>query len=589
MVTRVDVASDGVRWDRMTSAQGWSPRSRKALILSPRPARVKQLSLARSPGDLIQPPRGVYKNVVMLGAKPGIPVAKTRATRLLVAAVLFALHASSASAGTPWFEDVSVAAGVDADHDSTAFSVGQAWLDADRDGWLDLFVTNQSGPNHLFMNDRDGAFSEWPQFDTVAVPADVSNGVAIADVDNDGWPDIYVTCDGPNRLFRNLAGQGFVDIAPQLGLDQDDNSQVAAWADVNGDGVLDLYVVNYPASSSGHDRGADVIDAFYISQVGGGWIDQGPSMAFAELHKPGLAVAFFDFDLDGDQDLYVVNDKLWGNTLWRNDGPPSPGCGPGWCFTDVSAASNADREVFGMGIAIGDYDLDGDFDLYFSSIGEQVLLQSQVAQGSMTFVEQSDPSGLNFGEIGWATLFLDADNDGDEDAYIANYGTTPANADRFYVNDGGVFTDISTTSGISTLGRTQGAAQGDYDNDGRIDVATTDWNDQYRLFRNVRADDHGWVAFTLTGSPGMNRDAIGALIRIVDGSGRSQLRQVMSGGSRGAGNQVWAHFGLGNSELQTVEIQWPNGARFTLTGLEARRRHDLVFAELDSIMTSSFE
>lgn len=464
--------------------------------------------------------------------------------------------------GQPFFEDVSDQAGITATHNAFIFGTGQAWLDVDRDGDLDLFVSNREGPNHLYINQNNGQFIESAQFDSLAVPADRSTGVVVADYDNDGWLDIYVNCDGPNRLFRNLGGQGFEDVAQLAGVANPHNSQVATWADLNQDGWLDLYVGNYRIATDATDAGGNpaVPDALYLNQGNGTFLDMADQLDSVQTHKPALAVTFVDIDRDGDQDLYVINDRLAGNTLWRNDGPPVAGCGPHWCLTDISLPTGTDRPVFGMGIAIADYDHDGDDDLYFSSLGEQVLLQNQSESGSLVFVDVSTSAGLDFDSSGWATLFIDVDNDSWDDAYLATYGTMIEHADQFYLNQrDGTFVPVSETSGIQSLTRSEGAAMGDFDNDGMMDVIVSDMGSRYRLYRNISPSDAHWVSIELTGRPPINADAIGAVVELTTDQGQNHRRELISGGSRGAGNQLRLHFGLGQQNIASARIIWPDG------------------------------
>lgn len=469
-----------------------------------------------------------------------------------------------------YFEDVSLTAGVNDPHGSDTFGVGQAWLDVERDGDLDLFVSNREGPNHLYINQGDETFTQPAEFANLAMPDDICHGVAIGDYDNDGWQDIYVTCDGANRLFRNLGGTAFTDVAASAGVDNPLKGQVATWADVNGDSHIDLYVVNYggdsPVGAPQTEGPQEFPDAFYINQGDGTFIDMGPELDINERNKPGLAVTFLDFDFDGDMDLYVVNDRLFGNTMWRNDGPPTESCPMTWCFTDVSALTNSNRKVYGMGIAVGDYDLDGDEDLYFSSIAEQVLLQNQLAQGSATYIERSDESGLNYEATGWATLFLDVENDTWLDAYVATTNFSDDDMDEFYINQrDGTFLPFGSVSGIVTDTFSEGAAMGDFNNDGRMDVAVTDPGTRFLLFKNITTDANNWVSFELQGSGPINRDALGTTIEIEASNGKTYRKTLVSGGSRGSGNELRLHFGLGTATIVNTTVHWPNSVEEALS------------------------
>ena len=524
-------------------------------------------------------------------AKP--PIVPIHLRPILILTISLSGVGATPGFAQPYFEDISLSAGIDDPHNSTTFGVGQAWIDVERDGDLDLFVSNRNGPNHLYINEGDETFSEPAEFSNLAMPADVCNGVAIGDYDNDGWQDIYVTCAGPNRLFRNLNGAAFTEVGASAGVDNVHNGQVAAWADVNNDGWIDLYAVNYgPVGGGDPDRpeGAGTSrDAFYLNQGDGTFVDMGGELDATELNKPGLAVTFLDFDFDGDLDLYVINDRLFGNTLWRNDGPPSPECTITWCFTDVSVETGADRPVYGMGIAVGDYDLDGDEDLYFSSIAEQVLLQSQLAQGSTSYIDRSHESGLNFDAAGWATLFLDVDNDTWLDAYVATWNLSENDMDEFYVNQqDGTFLATGAASGIQTATFSEGAAMGDFNNDGLMDVAVTDPGTQIFLYKNVSSGAGNWVSFELHGNGPVNRDALGTTIVIQATDGKSYRRTLVSGGSRGAGNEVRLHFGLGSASIQSAIVYWPNGQQHEIPA-QAGTINTIQYAPQGMLVRDGFE
>jgi len=476
---------------------------------------------------------------------------------LLVGVWMPALHAIQ-------FEDVNTAAGISASHDAMQPSCGQAVADVDGNGWLDFFTTGDGDPNALYLNQGDGTFAAAPFEDQVATSN--CGPAAFADYDNDGWADLYVGCQRgeDNHLFRNTGGNGFQDVTAAAGVNHTNRSEAVTWADFNEDGWLDLFVGTYPQSSHADRSDPQNWDQLFISNGDGTFTSISDGLDPAQLVKTALAATFADLDNDGDLDLYVVNDKEDGNTLWRNDGP---GCG-GWCFTDVSVATGADRPVFGMGIAADDPDLDGDLDLYFSSIAEQVYLRNDLTEtGSLSFTESSTAVNLDYDTIGWATHFLDADNDRRLDAYLASSRTTPAPVpDRFYRNIGGLnapdFDDISATSGdVSDGAPTMGASQWDYDGDGRQDLLACNWNQGYRLLRNITGNAGHWLALALSGTQGhgINRDAIGTRVTVTTPDGQSQIREVASGQARGGNSSLVAHFGLGSYTSAEVLIEWPDG------------------------------
>ena len=458
-------------------------------------------------------------------------------------------------------------------------------VDVNNDGLQDIFVSNQLGPNYLYINQGNGTFAEDPAFANMSMSSDISKGVSVADYNNDGWQDIFVSCHGGNRLFRNNLGVSFTEVTQTAGIVDSGDSFVSAWNDVNNDGWLDLFVTNYPA-----DLGNDTYDILYMNNGDGTFTDASSDFDLSQTSKSALAVQFIDYDNDGDQDLYVVNDKNQGNTLWRNDGPAVPGCGTHWCFTDVSVSSNSNREVWGMGIAIADYDMDGDYDFYFSSIGEQVLLQNQTSQGQPVFIERSNESGLNFDSAGWATIFADFDNDGWEDAYLATFGTENQNADRVYLNAAnGAFTDISATGGITNLLVTQGAAQGDLDNDGKVDMLVGNMGSHYSLYRNSVVNSHHWIKIHLNGQSPINRNAIGTRVLVRSSDGKTRMRTLTSGGSHAAGNELNLHFGLGSATITQIDVRWPDGSVTMLDDVASNQFLVIDYEAPEAVFRSGFE
>jgi len=486
-----------------------------------------------------------------------------------------------------FFEDVTNQTNVTTVHSSLNFMLGtgQAWLDVNNDGYEDIYFSNQDGSNSLFINNQNETFSKNAIYDTVNLPNSHDFGVSITDVNNDGFQDIFVTSYGQNKLLINVNGLAFQDVSNQWGLTDENYSIASTWADVNQDGWLDVYVVNYS-----QENDLDEADKLYLNDQGTGFIDASADLSpISHLAKYGLAVQFVDYDMDNDMDLYVINDKEQQNTLWRNDGIATSNCGTYVCFTDVSVLTQTNRAVWGMGIAIADYDLDGDFDFYFSSIAEQVLLVSQISQGSQVFIEKSIQSGLDFNAIGWATLFLDVNNDQFPDVYLATADRTVDKNDRLFIsNQGQQFTDVSNVSGIDDLLMTIGAAKGDFNNDGLVDLVVGNWNENFMLYKNINPSTNNWVKFKLIGGQDINALAIGAKVIVKTSNGNELLDFVVSGGSHGAGNSLILSYGLGVHTLDDVQVIWPNGIISTYYGLAVNQQHQLTYPG-DLIFSHSFE
>ncbi len=510
----------------------------------------------------------------------------------------------SAIKDTSLFHDVSAAAGIAAAHrgiwhenmpvpyDGGYLAAGSAWADYDKDGWVDLFLAGNHAPNKLYRNQGDGSFALSEFSDRLSLPDVPSGGAVWADYDNDGWRDLYVLNAGANRLFRNLEGAGFTDVTAEAGVGDIGKGTTAAWGDYDEDGHLDLYVTNwscYPECELlDFSRSRD---ALYHNNGDGSFSDVSGLLEFEALLGAGFAVSWLDYDDDRDLDLYVVNDKAvnaLGNVLWRNDGA---GCA-GWCFTNVSEAAKAGAVAHGMGLASGDYDNDGDLDLYFSNmISSMILLENQ---GDGVFKDSSEYAGVDYRTgtaVGWGTAFFDYDNDGWLDLFLAASGTSavtrqlegePDSPDSIYglppqYGSGGlhfVYPDMlyhnrrdgsfrpmnqSLFSGENRA--TMGFSTADYDRDGRVDFALTWWNEGHGLFQNRshEAEINHWIAFELEGGGDIDRDAIGTRLRVVGDDGLSQIREVKSGSSLGAGNDMTLHFGLGEASIERVIVSWLNG------------------------------
>ena len=507
--------------------------------------------------------------------------------------------AAGAQGDSPIFADASERAGIDAVHralwdDKEAMrgylAIGQAWGDYDRDGWVDLYVTGNLAPNALYRNLGDGGFERSEHSDQVSLPDVASGGVVWADVDNDGWLDLYVVNDGANALFLNEEGAGFRDITLEAGVGDTGKGTSAAFADYDNDGWLDLYVTNW----SCYPECAPVdftlqADRLYHNNGDGSFTDVTGALDYAMTLGAGFAPGFVDYDGDGDLDLYVVNDKLKneiGNVLWRNDGA---GCGH-WCWANVSAGSGADLLINGMGLDAADYDNDGDLDMYITDMVYTMYLLRNDAGG---FVNRAEASGaaINYGPnagVGWGAVFFDYDNDGWQDLYVATteYFQTfpelevsfmnPRDDSLFHNRGDGSFADVSASSGIGDPLPTLGVAYADYDRDGDLDLVTGNWNSGYRLYENLAARGN-WLSLDLRGNDPINRDAVGARVYAVTEDGVTQLQTVKIGSGLGGSNQLPLHFGLGESRLADLRIVWSNGVECRFAGVPANQRLRLEY------------
>ena len=519
-------------------------------------------------------------------------------------------------AGDAPFIDRSGAAGIDFHHTSYpgeffAIGGGVVVLDYDNDGFHDVYVSNSVGPSALYRNDGDGTFRDMAAAAGVDDPAGRGNGGCAADYDNDGDSDLYVTNYGRSRLFSNNGNGTFADVSASTIGDYETEKRYTgcAWGDYDRDGYLDLVVVSHVSES------ADIVTtrSFYLGLAGlslyhnerDGTLANVTHLLGDTAARPiegnagnifgaGFQPGWLDFDNDGDLDLYVVNDvgrEVHPNVLWRNDGA---GPGNGWKFTDASMALGAQARMDGMGLAVGDYDLDGSLDMFMTNINDNVLLRNN-ADGT-GFTDATDDAGVGSGKIGlkirisWGTFFFDYDNDGDEDLYVASgylgEDLQPANPRQqpnlLLRNErDGTFLDVSSGSGTDDPGVGRGAAFLDYNNDGCLDLLLANYGQASRLLQNRCDSGNHWIIVNVRGTAS-NRDGIGSRITLIAGDS-VQIREVSAGGSQMGQNMPGVHFGLGEADtVDSLTIRWPSGNTQTIVDVPADQRIDIVETDLTS-------
>ncbi len=483
---------------------------------------------------------------------------------------------------------------------------GVALLDYDNDGWLDIYLVNGSTfqaldgkatppQAALFHNNRDGTFTN------VAAAAGVTNdrwgvGVVVGDYDNDGWPDIYVTNYGENRLYHNNHDGTFTDVAEKAGVALGGWSTGATFGDYDGDGFLDLFVPGYVhfvregsavVSSANQTavgcqyRSTQVAcgprgmqgerDHLFHNNGDGTFTDVSAKAGVGDSSRYyGLSSLFVRLSGNKRLDLVVANDST-PNYLYLNRGNGK--------FEDDSYASgyafNKDgRETASMGIAAGDYTNDGRIDLLNTTFSDDydVLYRND---GGANFSDVSSEAGIANATIpflGWGDGFLDYDNDGWKDILIANghvypmvdahdWGITYAERPLLFHNlKSGKFALVPAVekSGLAVVIPARGMAFGDLFNDGKIDAVINNIDDVPTLLRNVNADHNHWVEIRLIGQGKSPRDAVGATV-YVTANGLRQREDVLSGGSFASSNDQRVHFGLGPDRGPIeVEIDWPD-------------------------------
>lgn len=502
------------------------------------------------------------------------------------------------------FEDVSESVGLNAKHtgswdmfspdfSSGYLGVGQAWADFDNDGWLDLFVTGNQSENSLYRNTGEGAFELSTLSSDVSLPESLSGGAVWADYDNDGFKDLYVLAHGKNALFHNDAGQGFSEVTDFAGVGDTGKGMTATWGDYDGDSFLDLYVTNWscvPECGSVANAKYELAqDRLYHNLGNGRFEDASHLLSYEKLLGSGFTASFTDFDSDGDMDIYVVNDELIntiGNVLFRNDGA---GC-DGWCFTDASQETGAGVIIAGMGLAVADYDNDQDLDMYFSNlVNAHALLQND----GQAFSDVAKRAGVEVGPspaVGWGSIFFDYDNDGWQDLALATTEFVQYSLSRppdgmlfphknlLYANTkDGSFEDVTPHAWIDKPQPSMGIAYADYDKDGKLDFVVGNFNEGYALHHNKLQNAHNWLNIRLQGANDINRDAVGSRVYLTDTNSMTQMQEVISGSSLGAGSDLALHFGLGQADIKSIRIVWSNGSETLLSDIQANQHLTLSY------------
>jgi hypothetical protein len=501
------------------------------------------------------------------------------------------------------FHDVAAVAGIrftyrdgqEAGHfailESLGGGAGQA--DFDRDGRVDPILAGggQFGesksilglPPGLFRNVGAWTFEDRTREARVDLSRIYNHGIAIADYDDDGFPDLLVTGFGGLMLFRNQGDGTFVEEAQASGMTDELWSSSAAWADINGDGWLDLFVVHYVNwSFDNHptcpgptrDKPVEVCppryfdglpDVLYFSRGDGSFFDASEAAGLRKDGK-GLGVVLADVDLDGDVDVYVSNDTV-PSFLYQNDGAghlEEIGLISGTALGDKGIPNGS------MGVDVADFNLDGRPDIWVVNY-EQESIALYRNEGRSFFLHVSQAAGVtSVGGlfVGWGTAFFDMDHDGDEDAFVSNghvirfpINTTVDQAPLLFENlEGRRFENVAPSAGdyLTSQHRGRGVSAGDLDNDGDIDLVVSRVNQPVAVLRCDSQTKNHWLTLQLVGTTS-NRDAIGAQIRIHTSKG-VQLRLRKGGSSYASSHDPRVNIGLGSDErAQKVEIRWPSG------------------------------
>jgi len=513
------------------------------------------------------------------------------------------------------FTDITEKAGITFKHVSSpekkyiveSMSGGVALFDYDNDGYLDIYLVNsltvdmvkskQKTRSALYHNNGDGTFTD------VTEKAGVGDigwgmGVAIGDYNNDGFDDIYVTCLGPNHLLKNNGNGTFTDVTQKAGVGDPRWSTGAAFVDYDNDGKLDLFVSNYVDFDVNHlpEFGKDRTcqfkgipvqcgprglpgagDTLYHNNGDGTFTDVSKKAGVSDPDGYyGLGVIASDFDGDGLVDIYVANDST-PNFLYHNNGD---GTFKDIGFNSGTAVNENGSEQGSMGVTLGDYDHDGRLDLFITNFDDDYnTLYHNDGHGSFTDVSYAAKvAAVSLPYVGWGTKFFDYDNDGWVDLLVVNghvYPQLPTYRQRNLVhhnNRDGTFTEVGAQLGAPFVEKRtgRGAAFGDIDNDGDVDVIINNLDGPPQLLRNEGGNANNSVLIKLIGTKS-NRDGIGARVTVVAGD-LKQLDEVHSGDSYLSQSDMRLPFGLEKrTKIDLIEVHWPSGVVDKIANVNANK------------------
>ncbi|OLE11718.1 MAG: hypothetical protein AUG89_09210 [Acidobacteria bacterium 13_1_20CM_4_56_7] len=518
--------------------------------------------------------------------------------------------------------DITASTGIQFEHYSSpeqkfiveSMSGGVALIDYDRDGWPDIYFTNaqnvdmalhgRKAPSALYRNNHDGTFTDVTDVAGVGYPC-WAMGVAVGDYNNDGWPDLLVTCFGGVVLYRNNADGTFTDVTNSAGLGGDSQwATGAAFGDYDGDGWTDLFVAHYVdfhlddmaafgSSETCKYMGIDVQcgprglkgspDNLYHNNRNGTFTDVSERSGVRDAeHRYGLTAIWSDFDNDGKLDLLVTNDGQ-PNYLYRGDGAGR--------FVDAGFSSGVALNENGaaqanMGVALGDFLHKGCMSVLISHFDNEYAAFYR-NDGDMSFTDISNASGIakgTRGYVGWGDALVDFDNDGWEDFFLVNGHVYPQvdsihskvtylEPKLLFLNQhDGTFEDLSKLAGaaIQIPQVSRGMAVGDLFNDGKLEAVTENLAGRPMILRPEGGLRNHWISFQLEGIKS-NRLALNARVRATAGD-LVQFSEVISGGSYLSQNDLRIHFGLGDhASVDKAKVFWPDGSGETMTNLIADR------------------
>lgn len=470
---------------------------------------------------------------------------------LLLALLILANHGLFAQLS---YVDRSLRAGIFDLGSNHGVSIG----DINNDGLEDVYVAVRTAgtTNKLYLN-RGGIMFE--EIGVQAGVADIGASTAATwgDINNDGFIDLYVgNTDSPNMLYLNNGDLTFTNITEEAMVGDEFDPRSVHFADVDNDGWLDIYVHNFDTQNVLYKNNGDKTFSDFTLESGA--LDIGPAMG----------TIFFDMDDDGDQDLYVLNDGS-KNAFFKNNGDGT--------FENISEGSGLDIGCSCMGADFGDYDLDGDYDIYITNWGINFLFENN---GDGTFTDKGEFFEVDDKGVGWGTFWFDYDNDGYQDIYLANNQSLSNVPNILYRNKGGnEFEVVSTDSPIESPFTSFGTAAVDVDNNGFQDIVVANWggNSRNRLYVNENREGNA-ILIKAIGTKS-NASAIGANV-IIKAGGKQQMDQVNGATGYASQSSLVLHFGLGELEvIDELIVKWPSGLEESYKNLPVNRYFVITEAE----------
>lgn len=488
--------------------------------------------------------------------------------------VLFMLGVAGISFGQASFQESAVALRTDVTYGNSFLGGGVSFCDFDGDGWDDITYATGSGQEIYFFKNNQGTFSQ--------INLGIANTFKVKqviwiDYDNDGDKDFFATSiEGFNKFYRNDGNLSFTDITASIGFFTDDKRTFgASFGDIDNDGDLDAFICNRD------DIAANQYSYLYRND-NGTYVDITAAAGLSTEAQLSFCSAFFDYNNDGFQDIYIANDKFSNiNRLYKNNGDGT--------FTDVSVASGAGIAIDAMSTTIGDYNNDGWFDIYVSnSPGGNYHLRNN---GDGTFTNVASTVGTAFFSVGWGAVFFDADNDTDVDLYVSSSevgavaGRLPS---AFYENQGNNTFTIPAGIGFENDNRkSYSNAIGDINNDGLPDIIVMNDSENNFLWKNTSSNANHWLKIKLQGVAS-NSDGIGSKIEISAG-GKVQYRYTLSGEGYLAQNSTTEFFGLKDAAVvDYVKVTWLSGIQDVLENVAVNQTLNLVEGE-NVLSTDTFQ